>query len=162
MIITLGFTNFSTFLVLWLTVHNWTFLVSSDDGTIFSEWVSYDVFTRITGVSRISCAMNQYLSGLAFTPELGAYLWWGRCTNLSAGYMKEEGMCWTSDVKLAQGSNGSLSVPGERVVMDRIRIDYEDYLVNEFYRTRWSYVFCLVLDGTCAVHVSHAAIVYDC
>ena len=101
-------------------------------------------------MSWISCAMNQYLSGLAFTldPELDTYLWWYRCTNLSANYVKEEGMCWTSDIKLAQGSNGSLSMPGERMVMDRIRIDYEDYLINEFYHTYWSYVFCLVLDGT--------------
>ena len=96
--------------------------------------------------------MNQYLSGLAFTldPELDTYLWWGHCTNLSAGYVKVESVCWTSDIKLAQGSNGSLSMPGERMVMDRIRIDYEDYLINEFYRTRWSFVVCLVIDGTCS------------
>ena len=155
------FTKFSTFLTHYTY---WTFLLSSDNGTtIISEWVSYDVFTRITGISRISCAMNQYLSGLAFTPdsELGAYVWCGRCTNLSAGYMKEEGMCWTSDVKLVQGFNRSLSMPGERVVMDRIKIEYEDYLVNEFYRTRWSYVLCLILDGTCRAYIP-SSYMYDC
>ena len=53
---------------------------------IFSEWVSYDSFTRLTGVT------NQYLSGLAFVKDVAhdVYHWWGRCSNLSA-YLHEEG-----------------------------------------------------------------------
>ena len=43
---------------------------------------------------------------------------------------------------LVQGSNGSLSLPGEMLVMDRIRITYESYLFRDFY-----HVFCLVVDG---------------
>lgn len=125
-----------------------TFLPSSDDNnTVFSEWITYDVFTRVTGVSSIKCAINQYLSGLSFTLDsmADAYHWWGRCSNFSAGYTKRVGMCWTSDVTLVQGSNGSLSLPGERVVIDGMRIAYQDY--DTLYHMRWSYIFCLVLDG---------------
>ena len=85
---------------------------------IFSEWVSYDSFTRLTGVT------NQYLSGLAFVKDVAhdVYHWWGRCSNLSAIYMKREGFCWMSsgESRLVQGSNGSLSLPKDTVVMDSL------------------------------------------
>ena len=130
-----------------------TFLPLPDNSTTSSEWISYDVFTRVTGVSWIRCAKNQYMSGLAFAidPEIDAYVWWGRCTNLTAGYTKREGLCWTLSATLAQGSNGSVSVTGERVVIERIKIEYFDYLNSAFYHTRWSYDFCLVSDGTYSV-----------
>ena len=110
----------------------------------------------MSGLSVIKCATNQYLSGLAFILDTtaDAYLWWGRCTNFSIGYTTREGMCWTSEVTLVQGSNGSLSLPGERAVMNGLRISYEDYSV--FYHMRWSYIFCLVLDGIILyVHVQY-------
>ena len=126
-----------------------------DNGTgIISEWVSYDTFSRLTGVSWLRCAaLNQYLSGLAFVRNVAhnVYHWWGRCSNLSAVYMKrEEGFCWMSsgESQLVQGSNGSLSVPADNIVMDSVKIEYPDYGIGAFYHTRWSYRFCLVFDGT--------------
>ena len=117
-------------------------------GTNSSE--HYVVLSRNTGVSWIRCALHQYLSGLTFSidPMADIYLGLARCTNVSIGYTKREGFCWISNVTLVQGSNGSLSLPGERVVMDGIKISYEDYLVDDFYHTQWNYVFCLIVDGT--------------
>ena len=135
-----------------------TFLTLPDNSSTFSEWISYDVFARVIGVSWIRCAKeNQYLSGLAFAidPEIDAYVWSGRCTNLTAGYTKKEGLCWTSSAMLTQGSNGSVSVTGERVVIDGIKIEYLDYLNSAFYHTRWSYDFCLVSDGTYSACMGH-------
>ena len=54
-----------------------------------------------TGVSWIKCALNQYLSGLAFsidpmTKSISGLS--GRCTILSVGYQTREGSCWMSNV----------------------------------------------------------------
>ena len=137
-------TTYPTFLVLYF---NRAFLPLLED--TFSEWISYDVWSRHTGVSWIRCSLNQYLSGLAFAkdPTADVYVWSARCTNLPVGYTKRELFCWNSNATLVQGSNGSLSLPGESVVIERIKISYEDYYVNNFYHTRFNYVFCLVIDG---------------
>jgi hypothetical protein len=38
---------------------------------------------------------------------------------------KTEGFCWVHDMTLVQGYNGSLSLPGETLVMDGIKMTYE-------------------------------------
>lgn len=138
-----------TFSILPLLITACTF---PDNSTgIFSEWIPYDIFAKFTGVSWIRCAnTNQYLSGLAFVWDVAhnVYHWWGRCSNISAIYMKREGFCWmSSGTSLVQGSNGSVSVPADTIVMDSVRIEYPDYATDAFYNTQWSYRFCLVIDG---------------
>ena len=132
-----------TFLVL-----NFILFPSLGDESKFLQWITYnDIVSSIfTGVSWSRCALNQYLSGLVFSidPTTDAYLWSGRCTNVSVGSRKREGFCWTSNVTLVQGSNGLLSLPREMLVMDGIRITYESYLFRDFYHEM---ELCLLLSS---------------
>ncbi len=111
---------------------------------------------QLPGVSRITCQTNQYLSRLAYTrdPEEAAYDWYIWYNNLSVGYIKKESHCWMSTTTLAQSSNGSLALAGERVIIEGIDLLY---LQDSYISTTWSFTFCLVLNGTVVLHY-----VYSC
>lgn len=100
-----------------------TFIPSSDDNRIVSEWKIYDIkhnnMCREPDcwwpcVHRIECA----------------YQWHALCSSPPPYYKTEEEVCWTSAMTPVQGFNGSVSLP-ERVVMHGLRISYADY--NELY-----------------------------
>jgi hypothetical protein len=86
-------------------LHYYTFLPSLDDNRSTSYWKSVSDMEIIstTGISLIRCALNQYLSGLAFyidpmVPTLS--IWSAKCTNVSLGHQKREGFCWIADITL--------------------------------------------------------------
>lgn len=122
------------------------FPATSDES---AEWIGASDARPTRGFSRISCLRNQYLSGLAYTidPEALTYVWWGRCTNFPVGYTTEESHCWESSTILAQGSNRSLSLPGEKVVVAKVKLEYPNYIGYDYYNTQWRCSFCTVIDG---------------
>ena len=120
---------------------------------IVSEWVLYDDRSVSTGRGSIACTLDQYLSGLSYTlsEDNASFISWGRCSTLPPGYSLKESHCWTSERTLVQGSNGTVALQSSQVVPQRIEIEYLGilwFLPNLYFWTRWSYVFCEIVDGT--------------
>ena len=66
-------------------------------------------------------------------------------SNLPNALMKKS--CWMSNMTLVHSSNGSLSVPGDTIFMDNVKIEYTQYLLFEFYHTQRSCRFYLISVG---------------
>lgn len=133
-----------------LPTTNWTMRCECPEWSMeasIEETSWWKPFVESVSGSSFRCAINQFLSGLAYQLEGHNYNWWGRCSNHSQSYIVTSLTCWMAEDYLIHGVNGQISVPNPTVLINEIHVLYTGINTANNIRRKWSYAFCHIRPG---------------